>query len=112
MYEKAFDTAKKGLEKFPNDAGLLNKCGDLCGVFEKYEEAIEYHKKAIEQNSNIGGSYFSIAFAYKNLEKYEEAIKAWENVRDFCMRKGLDIDAQWADKEIVKLQAIIEGSTE
>lgn len=106
MNEKAFDITRKALEKFPNDAGLLNRCGDLCITLKNYEQGIEYHKRAIEQNVDMDGSYFSIAFAYKDLQKYQESIEAWEKVKDFCIKKGLDVDMQMAEKEIAKLQGI------
>lgn len=110
MYEKALATAQQGLEKFLLDAGLLNRCGDLCRYLKRYEEAIEYHRKAIEQNPDIGGSYYSLAFIYGELNKHKEAKKAWEDVKEFCIKKGLDVETKWPEKEIAKLQTIIDGN--
>lgn len=110
MYEKAFETAKKGLEKFPDDAGLLNRMGDLCKFLKRHEEAIEYHKKAIEQNPDMGGSYYSIAFTYSELKQYKKSMEAWGNVKNFCSERGFDIEEQWAEKEIAKLQAIDDNT--
>ena len=116
MYEKAFDTAQKGLEKFPNDAGLLNSIGFLCKSQHKYEEAIEYHKKAIEQNPKdiqiMLSNYYAIAYCYGELKKYKEAVEAWGNLKDFYAKNGFPIDFQeLAEKEAEKVQALVDDNT-
>ena len=109
MHEKALETARMGLEKFPDDAGLLIRCGDLCSFFKRYEEALEYHQKAIEQNCDAGDSYFSIAYIYRALKKQGEELSAWENVKGYCENKGLDVEVKWAETEISKLRAQIKA---
>jgi len=108
MYDKAYETAQKGLAKFPNNAALLGACGDLCRMLKKYDEAIDYHEKAIVCDPGLGGSYYSLAFIYKDLNQYNEAITAWENVKRFCAEKGLDVEMQWPSNEIAKLQALLD----
>ena len=108
LYEKAFKTAKEGLEKFPNDVALLRSAGDLCRTLKRYDDALKYHEQAIAQDPNNGGSYYSIAFIYKDLKKYEEAIGAWKKVDDFYIERGYDVERQWPRQEIEKLQVIIE----
>ena len=111
FYEKAFETAKKGLEKFPNDVSLLRSAGDLCRTFKRYDEALKYHEQSIAQNPDNGGSYYSIAFIYKDLKKYKEAIEAWKKVDNFYIEKGYGVERQWPQQEIAKLQVIIEENT-
>ena len=108
MHEKAFETIQKGLKKFPNDAGLLYQCGDICKYWTKCEEAIKYYKKSIEQNPDMGSNYYGIAFAYKKLEKYDEAIKAWEGVIEYCEKKGFLLEIEWPKQEIAILQDLIK----
>ena len=112
--EKALDIAKKGLEKFPNDAILLSQCGDLCRGLKRYDEAFGYYKKSIEQNPDIGDNYYGMAFAYSEAKKYKEAIWAWEQV--IALNGRLDLNAEeiemateWPKKEISKLQALIDN---
>jgi len=107
MYEKAFDMAKKGLEKFPSDAVLLYMCGDACRMQNKYDDAILYHKKSIEHDPNYGGSYYSLAHIYQDMHKYNEAIMAWEKVLKYNLDAGFDVNAEWPLKEIAKLKALL-----
>ncbi|MCL1788246.1 MAG: hypothetical protein FWG38_09700, partial [Defluviitaleaceae bacterium] len=112
MYEKAYDTAIKGLERFPNNAELLSACGDACRVLKKYEEALDYHKSAVACDPDCAGSLYSVAFIYGDLGRHKDAMAAWENVRSHCLAKGLDVEAQWPSDEIAKLQRILESGLE
>jgi len=109
MYEKTLDVAKKGIEKFPNDADLLSMCGDACRMQEKYNDAIRYHEKAIKHDPSYIGSYYSLAFIYQDMHKYNEAIIAWENVVKYNLGAGFDVDMAWPQKEIAKLKSLIEN---
>ena len=108
MYEQAFEVIQKGLEKFPNDAGLLNRCGLLCMEFKKYGEAVDYYKKAIEKNPNMGNSYYGIARAYKASGKYKEAIEAWEQAINLHEKKGFDVETEYPKQEIAKLRELLQ----
>ncbi|MCL2774240.1 MAG: helix-turn-helix domain-containing protein [Oscillospiraceae bacterium] len=116
-FDKKSDTVKKGLKKFPNDAGLLNRYAEICKNQGKYDEAIEYYKKSVEQNNEIGSSYYAMAFLYKDMEKYKESIQAWEEVIALHDRLGLpdeeiEMGKEWPKQEIAKLKMLIENNGE
>ena len=107
IYEKALEIIKKALEKFPDDAGLLYQCGDICKFYCKFDEAIDYYKKSIEQDSDMGSSYYGIAIAYQCMKKYKESIKAWEDVIAYLEKKGLLVETEWPRREIAILQGLL-----
>jgi len=110
MPEKALETAGEGLVKFPDNAGLLSSCGDLCRSLKKYDEAVGYHERAISCSPSLGGSYYSLAFIFQDLKQYGKAIGAWERVVEFCKKNGLDVEIRWPLKEIAKLRALLENN--
>lgn len=107
MYEKALETAKKGLEKFPDDEGLLNSCGDSCRSIKRYDEAFFYWNKSAEISPDRWDNYYSMAFAYQDLKKYKEAIETWEKIIVCFEKKGLDIQTENPKKQIARLQALL-----
>ena len=107
MLDKALETAQKGLEKFPDDSGLLSWCGDLFGDFKEYDKAFDCWKKSLELNPGMCGSYYSMAFAYTKLQNYKEAIWAWEGVIAFCEEQGLYEETKWPGQEIEKLRELL-----
>ena len=112
--EKALETAKGCLQRFPGDAGLLFKCGNTCRKLKRCGEAEDYFKKAVERNPDHGPSYYHMAFLYTETEEYEKAIWAWEQVIALCGRLGqadekVEMDTEWPKREIAKLRALMEG---
>ena len=110
--EKGAELVKKGLAKFPNDAGLLYRQAEIYKSQKNYDTAIEYYKKSIEQNPDMGQNFYALAFLYKNMKQYKGAIWAWEEVIALHNRLALpDMDTEWPKQEIAKLQALIDNST-
>lgn len=112
--EKALEVCKKGLEKFPDEAGLLSLCGDLYRGLKRYDESFYYYMKSIEQNTDMGDNYYGLAFAYSEAKKYNEAIWAWQEVIALHGRLGMtaeevEMSKEWPKKEIAKLQSIINN---
>ena len=110
--EKALATAKECLEKFPDDWGLLFKCGNTCRNLRRFDEAEEYFKMAVEINPDGGPCYYNMAFMYTETKAYEKAIWAWEQVIALCGRLGqadeqVEMQIEWPKKEIEKLRALI-----
>ena len=110
--EKKSEVIKKGLEKFPDDAGLLYRYGEICKNQKKYDEALEYYKKAVEQNPNVGNVYYSMAFMFTEWGKYKEAIWAWEEIIALHNRLDLpdetiEMGKEWPMQEIAKLRELI-----
>lgn len=108
MYEKALETAEKGLKKFPNDWGLLNQFGDICRDLKRYDTAFVYWNKSNEQDSKWLDNYYSMAFAYSELEEYGKALKMWDKILSSLEEMGAYESTDWPKREIVKLQSIIE----
>jgi len=106
MYEKALEICQGGLEKFPDDAGLLYQCGDICKYHRKFNDAIYYYEKSSEQDPDMASNYYGMAFVYKELKKYTKAIESWEKVIDYCEKKGLYIQTEWPKREIEKLRGL------
>jgi transcriptional regulator with XRE-family HTH domain len=111
--EKGVNTVKQGLQKFPDDAGLLYRQADICRFQKKYDEAIKYYKKSVEQNPDIGGIYYAMAFLYKDMKKYKEAIWAWEEVIALHGRLGMayeqvEMETEWPKQEIAKLRELLQ----
>ena len=113
--EKALKMAKECLEKFPGDADLLFRCGNICRMSKKYEEAEEYFNKAIEKNPDAGAggsSYYNMAFMFAEMKKYEKAIWAWEQVIALNDRLGVaeeeaEMGKEWPRREIEKLRGLL-----
>ncbi|MCL2372255.1 MAG: helix-turn-helix domain-containing protein [Defluviitaleaceae bacterium] len=104
--EKALAVAEEGLTKFPGDARLLAQCGDSCRLLKQYDMAIDYHEAAIKSDPAQCGSYYSIAFIHQDTGAHRKALAAWEQVRDFCTERGMDVEAQWPINKIAKLREI------
>jgi len=111
--EKGIEIVKKGLAKFPNDAGLLFRQAEIYKNQGKYDEAIEYYKKTVEQDNKIGGAYYAMAFLYKDLKRYDEAIWAWEEVIALHERlelpdEEIEMGSEWPKQEIAKLHELLQ----
>lgn len=105
--EKALEVARHGLERFPNDAGLLSMCGDICRGLKKYDEAFDYWKKSLELNPDMAQNYYAMAFSLADLGQHEEAIDMWKKIIDYCKSKGFVAETAWPEKEIVKLRMLM-----
>ncbi|MCL1858685.1 MAG: helix-turn-helix domain-containing protein [Oscillospiraceae bacterium] len=110
--EKALEIIKNGLEKFPNDALLLNLYGETCRGVKRYDEAIEYFKKSVEQKPDMGDNYYGMAFTYNEMGKYKESIWAWEEVialheRVIFNEEEIELATEWPKREIAKLQGFL-----
>ena len=110
--EKNIETVKKGLEKFPNDAGLLYRQAEICRIQKNYDEAENYFKKSIEQDCNAGSNYYNMAFMYKEIKKYKKAIWAWEEVIALHDRLEMsdeekEMGKEWPRQEIAKLRELL-----
>ncbi|GHV12576.1 hypothetical protein FACS1894219_05760 [Clostridia bacterium] len=111
FYEKALETARIALEKFPCDFTLLNSCGNICRTLKKYDEAFIYWRKSNENNSGeFCDNYYSMAFAYGDLKEYEKAREMWRVILNWYEKRGFpafDEGPAWALKEIAKLTELI-----
>jgi len=111
--EKALALAKECLVKFPDDGGLLFKCGYICKDLKRFGEAEAYFKKAVEKDPDGGSSYYHMAFMYTETKQYEKAIWAWEQVIALIGRLGLadeevEMQTEWPRREIEKLRAMLD----
>ena len=110
--EKGDELITKGLEKFPDNEGLLCRYAGILKNQGKYDEAIEYYKKSVEKNIDMGQSWYAMADLYKQQKKYKEAIWAWEEVIALHDRLGLNAEeiemgTVWPKQEIAKLRELL-----
>ena len=105
--EKAYETAKKGLEIFPNSASLLGYCGNICKALKRYDEAFAYWNESNELKPfEIGHCYF-VAYAYEEVGRYKEAIKTWEKISNSLEERGFPEEKTSIDHTIKRLQSCV-----
>ena len=104
--EKALETAKNALEKFPKDASLLSLCGAILRGEGEHAKALPYYTESMQIDPSIVDNYYATAHIYQSLNQYDKALEVWENLLNNYESLGFLEHITLIENEIAKLKGI------
>lgn len=93
--EKALETAREGLERFPDQASLMIHAGDICRTLGRYDDAFAWWRRSLETDSSYLDAVYSMAFCYEELGRWTEAHRVWSELVRELDRRGLTIEREF-----------------
>ena len=80
--EKAYDVLLKMLEKYPNNAQVTFRLGEVCRMLEKYDKAVFYYEKTLDaltkKDQDRWTVYYALGISYERQNKWYEAEKMFQ----------------------------------
>jgi tetratricopeptide (TPR) repeat protein len=103
--EEAEQTAISGLRLAPDDAGLTRALGEAAAARGRIDEALVHWRRARELDPEDISTLYSAAFALERDGRVPEAATQWRAIIDWCAARGLDLETNWPQRELARLQA-------
>lgn len=94
-YEKALDTALRGIGQFPDSPSLRIHAGDICRALKRYEEAFGHWKRALELDRTYLDAVYSMGFCHEEMGNFREAHRVWTELTRELDRRGLVIEREY-----------------
>lgn len=100
----AWKVCETALKLEPNNADVLLYAGEISQDLKKFEEAFKYWDNSIKLDDEYADARYSKAFLYRRLGMVKEAIKAFNDLAEWMLSRGYDLEAKWAYEEADKLK--------
>jgi tetratricopeptide (TPR) repeat protein len=98
-----------GLERFPGDAGLIERQGDLYEATGHAEGALAWWRRAAQAAPDDYGisMHYSAAFLLERLGRQAEAAAEWRIIVGWCEEHDAGIEAAWPRRELQRIEAVL-----
>ena len=106
--ENAYESFKKAVEKFPNDAIIYTLGGDICSKLGKNNEALTYWDKAIELDYTCLDAKYSKIDYYAKIGNKDKCHCLSLEIVEELKKSGLDIEADAEEKRLKNLISNIQ----
>ena len=104
-FELAEEAARAGLDVAPEDGQLLNELGEALAGEGRSEDALDAWRRGYRADpESLEGRYGS-AFVLEREGRIGEAIAEWRFIASWSKARGNDLDAEWPEREIARLEA-------
>jgi tetratricopeptide (TPR) repeat protein len=100
-------TVDQGLQRWPEDAVLLDVRGRLNAQRGDAESAVRDWRRVLELDRESIGALYSMAFLFERLGRFAEAIEAWQSIVDWNEQRGYELQAEWPRRELTRLREYI-----
>lgn len=82
-HDKAIETLKNTIEKFPNYSAAYNNLGTLYYAQKKIKEAIHHYQLAINKKNDYIDAYYNLGLALTKKNDFDNALSAFQKVLDY-----------------------------
>ena len=97
--ERALKTALEGLERFPNQVGLMVHAGDICRMLGRYDEAFGWWDRALELDRTYLDAAYSKGLCCEELGCWEEAYRVWTELVRELDHRGMVMEREFPARQ-------------
>lgn len=93
--QRALETVREGIARFPGEAALHIYAGDICRAMKRYDEAFIHWRRARDLDPAFLDAAYSMGFCYEELGRYSEAYDVWTALAREMDRRGFAVEQKY-----------------
>jgi len=102
--EAAWEIIRTAMERFEENAIVLNYAADIQNALGNHARAIELWRQAYAADPEVSAALYGIACLYYDLGNREEARAAWRDVIGWLEERGYECETAWPREMLAKME--------